>query len=274
MSRIHSTASVSPRRTRRFGRGRPVQRDRRRCNIGAPGTTVGAHYGVVEDRRRSGRDNRIWHFNSVGCARGQEIRRRAHPHHRRPQHDPRYCAHQSRHRAGRGRHAHRRRQLDHGLRASPTTAASAIAPRSRTAPRSAATSTSATGSRLAASPASTSSSGGPICDGRFGSAPSARTCPHAGRWKPPCRCAVSISRFAAARLGTERIAAVKRMHRLLSRREFVRAGARSGYPRWWSSFRKATGDIAVMADFWHVTRGIARCEGRSWPARAHRDGGG
>ena len=69
-------------------------------------TTIGArqpHLPVLLDRRR---------------AAGQEVRRRAdRAGDRRPQHDPRVLHLQPRHRAGRRRHARRRRQLDHGLRA-------------------------------------------------------------------------------------------------------------------------------------------------------------
>src|SRR5712691_8218955 len=70
-----------------------------------------------ENAHRSSKSNFRIQF-ARRTAPGQEIRwgsDRARD--RRPQHHPRILHFQLRHRAGHGRHAHRQRQLDHGLRA-------------------------------------------------------------------------------------------------------------------------------------------------------------
>jgi UDP-N-acetylglucosamine acyltransferase len=85
--------------------------------IGA-GTRIGPH-AVIEGRPRSAATTASTRTRSLGGApQDMKYARRAdRARDRRPQHHPRVLHLQPRHRAGRWRHARRRRQLDHGLRA-------------------------------------------------------------------------------------------------------------------------------------------------------------
>ncbi len=116
-SHIHPTAIVDARaelarERRRVGPYTVIDGD---VEIGE-GTTIGAH-NVITGHTTIGRDNRIFHFCSIGEA-NQDKKYAGEPTaleigDRNTIRE--YCTDQSRHGAGRGRHAPRQRQLDHGV---------------------------------------------------------------------------------------------------------------------------------------------------------------
>ena len=117
--RIHPSALVHPGARLADGRrGRPVL-GRRRARGDRARAAGSARTWCSTAALRIGRRNRIFHFASIG-APPQDKKYAGEPtsgRDRRRQHDPRVRDDQPRHGAGRRRHAHRQRQLDHGLRA-------------------------------------------------------------------------------------------------------------------------------------------------------------
>ena len=262
MSRIHSTASVSPRAeldaSVEVG---PFSVIGDGVHIGA-GTTVGAHC-VVEGPTTIGRDNRIWHFNSVGCA---------------PQ-DKKYGGEPTTLTIGDRNTIREYCTINRGTAqdAGDTRigddnwimAYVHIAHDCRVGDRTTLANSTTLGGHVHLGDWVTVGGltgihqfvkvGAHAMVG-FGSAVSQDVPPYMlVDGNPLSVRGFNIEGLRRRGFSTERIAAVKRMHRLLYRDGNSFEQAREAIAALAVEFPQATGDIAVMADFLgHVTRGIAR----------------